>query len=184
MMLTLLSPLVGIFGSLLPSVVRFFERKQELKHDLEIAKVQAQSADKAVEVQLLVESYKASVADRESVRTHDSSIVYNGFTNTLRATIRPIITYCFFILFVAIKVSAAYVMISSGIPMAEMLSAVWDTETASLFATIMAFWFGSRQMEKMEGASRSYYEYPIDGTLKPSATVQPKTNSNRRRRDK
>jgi hypothetical protein len=31
-----------------------------------------------------------------------------------------------------------------------MLKAVWDVETMSLFSTILAFWFGSRVMEKQE----------------------------------
>jgi hypothetical protein len=30
------------------------------------------------------------------------------------------------------------------------LKAVWDVETMSLFSTIIAFWFGSRVMEKQQ----------------------------------
>jgi hypothetical protein len=35
-----------------------------------------------------------------------------------------------------------------------MLNAVWDAETAALFATIVTFWFGSRVMEKQERQER------------------------------
>lgn len=48
------------------------------------------------------------------------------------------------------KIAAAWVMIDKGMSMPEMLAAVWDVETMSLFSTIIAFWFGSRMMEKQE----------------------------------
>jgi hypothetical protein len=41
-------------------------------------------------------------------------------------------------------------MIAKGEPIPVMLNAVWDIETMSLFSTIIAFWFGSRIMEKRE----------------------------------
>ena len=50
----------------------------------------------------------------------------------------------------AVKWSAAYVMIKQGQDIPTMLDAVWDPDTMSLFSTIIAFWFGSRVMEKQE----------------------------------
>jgi hypothetical protein len=149
-MLTLLSPLIGIFGSVIPSIVRIFERKQELKHEVELAKIKLDTAIRAAESNLKLEEIKADVAEGQSIRDHDSSVDGGKFINALRASIRPIITYLFFFLFVAVKVSAAYVMLSNGQSVPEMLKAVWDQETMALFSTIMAFWFGSRFLEKME----------------------------------
>ena len=57
-------------------------------------------------------------------------------------------SYSFFLLFVAVKAAAAYVMIINGQDIPTMLDAVWDVDTMSLFSTIIAFWFGSRVMEK------------------------------------
>lgn len=149
-MLSLLSPLIGIFGSLLPSVVRIFERKQELKHEVEITKIKLDAAIKAAEANLKLEEIKADVAEGQSIRDHDKSVDGGKFINALRASIRPVVTYLFFFLFVAVKVAAAYVMLANGQSVPEMLNAVWDTETMALFSTIMAFWFGSRMLEKME----------------------------------
>jgi hypothetical protein len=149
-MLSLLSPLIGIFGSLLPSVVRIFERKQELKHEVEITKIKLDAAIKAAEANLKLEEIKADVAEGQSIRDHDKSVDGGKFINALRASIRPVVTYLFFFLFVAVKVAAAYVMLANGQSVPEMLKAVWDTETMALFSTIMAFWFGSRMLEKME----------------------------------
>ena len=149
-MLSLLSPLIGIFGSLLPSVVRIFERKQELKYEIELAKIKLDAAIRAAEANIKLEEIKADVAEGQSIRDHDKSVDGGKFINALRASIRPVVTYLFFFLFVAVKVSAAYVMLANGQSVPEMLKAVWDSETMALFSTIMAFWFGSRVLEKME----------------------------------
>jgi hypothetical protein len=148
-MLTLLSPFLGIIGSLLPSVVRIFERKQEMKYELELNKIKMEAAVQNAQIQIAVEDAKADVADAQSVRSFDNNVDGGRFINALRASIRPVITYVFFALFIAVKIAAAYVMISTGQSIPEMLKAVWDADTAALFGTIIAFWFGSRVMEKM-----------------------------------
>lgn len=148
-MLTLLSPFLGILGSLLPSVVRIFERKQEIQYELEMNKMKMEAAIQNAQIQIAVEDAKADVADAQSVRSFDNNVDGGRFINALRASIRPVITYVFFLLFIAVKIAAAYVMISTGQSIPEMLKAVWDADTAALFGTIIAFWFGARVMEKM-----------------------------------
>lgn len=150
MLLSLLSPLVGIIGSLLPSVVRIFERKQELQHEIELEKIKATNAKQQSDANITLENIKADTAEGESLRDHDKSLDGGKFINALRASIRPVITYIFFGLFVAVKVAAAYVMIQKGYDIPTMLKSVWDTEAMALFSTIMAFWFGSRTIEKMD----------------------------------
>ena len=149
-MLALLSPLFGIMGSLLPSIVRIFERKQEIKYEIELTKIKLDAAERQADLQFNIEMVKSDSNLRQSALDHDKSIDGGKYVNALRASIRPVITYTFFFLFVAVKVAAAYVMLSTGQSVPEMLKAVWDVETMSLFSTIIAFWFGSRVMEKQE----------------------------------
>lgn len=146
--LSLLSPLFGILGSLLPSIVKIFERKQEIKYELDMAKITAEAGKYTAEVQYDIEAIKANSVERQSLYDHDKSLDGGKFINALRASIRPIITYSFFLLFVTVKVAAAYVMIVNGQDIPTMLDAVWDVDTMSLFSTIIAFWFGSRVMER------------------------------------
>ena len=148
-MLALLSPLFGILGSLLPSIVRIFERKQEIQYEMEMNRLRMEAAVQNAQIQIAIEDAKADVADAQSVRSYDNNIDGGRFINALRASIRPVITYVFFLLFVAVKIAAAYVMIATGQSVPEMLKAVWDADTAALFGTIIAFWFGARVMEKM-----------------------------------
>jgi hypothetical protein len=152
--LSLLSPFFGILGSLLPSVVKIFERKQEIKYELDMAKITAEAGKYTAEVQYDIEAIKANSVERQSLYDHDKSLDGGKFINALRASIRPVITYAFFFLFCAVKIAAAYVMLSTGQSVPEMLDAVWDVETMSLFSTIVAFWFGSRMIEKQDRVSQ------------------------------
>ena len=149
-MLALLSPLFGILGSLLPSIVRIFERKQEIKYEIDLAKLKLDAAERQADLQFHIEEIKADSQSRQSALDHDKSLDGGKFINSLRASIRPVITYTFFFLFCAVKIAAVLVMIDQGASMPDMLAAVWDVETMSLFSTIIAFWFGSRVMEKQE----------------------------------
>jgi hypothetical protein len=149
-MLALLSPLFGIIGSLLPSIVRIFERKQEIKYEIELTKIKLDAAERQADLQFDVEMVKNDAVSRQSALDHDKSLDGGWFINALRASIRPVVTYTFFFLFVAVKAAAAYVMLKTGQSVPEMLKAVWDVETMSLFSTIIAFWFGSRVMEKRD----------------------------------
>jgi hypothetical protein len=149
-MLALLSPLFGILGSLLPSIVRIFERKQEIKYEIELTKIKLDAAERQADLTYSIEMVKNDAVSRQSALDHDKSLDGGVFINALRASIRPVITYTFFFLFCAVKIAAAYVMLSTGQSVPEMLKAVWDIETMSLFSTIIAFWFGSRVMEKQE----------------------------------
>ena len=155
-MLTLLSPLFGIVGSLLPSIVRIFERKQEIQYEMEMNRLRMEAALQNAEIQIAIEDAKADVADAKSVRSYDNNIDGGRFINALKSSIRPVITYVFFALFVAVKIAAAYVMIQQGDSIPVMLNAVWDTDTMALFGTIIAFWFGARVLEKMGYGGMQY----------------------------
>jgi len=149
-MLALLSPFFGIIGSLLPSVVRIFERKQEIKYEIELTKIKLEAAEKQADLNFNIEMVKGDSESRQSALDHDKSLDGGKFINALRASVRPVITYTFFFVFIAVKVAAAHVMLTTGQSVPEMLRAVWDLETMALFSTIIAFWFGSRVMEKQE----------------------------------
>jgi hypothetical protein len=153
-MLALLSPLFGILVSLLPSIVRMFERKQEIRYEIELTKIKIDAAERQADLNFNVEMVKGDAESRQSALDHDKSLDGGKFINALRASIRPVITYAFFFLFCAVKIAAAYVMLSTGQSVPEMLDAVWDVETMSLFSTIVAFWFGSRMIEKQDRVSQ------------------------------
>ena len=115
-----------------------------------------EAAVQNAQVQIAIEDAKADVADAESVRSYDNNIDGGKFINALRSSIRPVITYVFFITFIVIKTAVIVVMIKQNASMVEMIKAVWDQDTMARFGAVMGFWFGSRILEKTGYGGMTY----------------------------
>ena len=102
---------------------------------------------KRSELKLQLLDKEADIKEAEGLYKHDS-IDAGGFINALRGSVRPIITYCFFALFVGVKVTALLALLDVGHDMGRALSLIWDDATSGLFAAIMSFWFGNRAVSK------------------------------------
>lgn len=147
MILALLTPFLGILGSILPSIIQLFEKKQELQYEIQLANIQIQAAATQGNIQLAIADAQADINDQQSVRSNDSGPSDGVFIDTLKATIRPVITYCFFFLFVAVKASAAYALFHSGFSIPSTITTIWDENTTAIFGTILGYWFGNRSLE-------------------------------------
>tara|TARA_Y100001938_G_scaffold135193_1_gene196570 strand:- start:45 stop:503 length:459 start_codon:yes stop_codon:yes gene_type:complete len=146
-MITLLGSLLGFGTSFLPEVLGYFRANQEHKHEMQKAQLQIDLMSKRAELKLEVMDREADIKETEGLYKHDN-IDAGGFINALRGSVRPVITYCFFALFVAIKVTALLALVNSGNELGQALSIIWDEATAGLFAAIMSFWFGNRAVSK------------------------------------
>lgn len=154
-MLTIISSIVGLLSGALPYLVKILERRIDYKYEIELTKIRVEAATRGIELAVIAESIKADVEEGKSVRLHDSSLNYNGFLETLRSSIRPLLTYFFFFLFCAVKLIAVSLMFKEGYNGIEVLKAVWDEPTTSIFAAIIAFWFGNRAMIKFNDSYKN-----------------------------
>ena len=147
-MITLLGSLLGFGTSFLPEVLNYFKRGQEQKHELQRMKMEIELIAKRSEFKIEELDKEAEIKEAEGLYKHDS-VDAGGFINALRGSVRPIITYAFFGLFVAIKVTALISLMNLPEMQLNMaLSMIWDDQTAGLFSAIMAFWFGNRAVSK------------------------------------
>jgi len=149
-MIALLSSIFGIVSGLLPSLISLLQKRMEYQDELKLIELKIEAATKNLELQTVVTDMSTLVEEGKDLRLADSLIDGGQFINTLRASIRPVITYVFFGLFIITKLAAAFVMLAQGINIPDMLNAIWDTHTVALFGAIMGFWFGSRAVTKME----------------------------------
>jgi len=147
-MMTLLGSLLGFGTSFLPEVLNYFKASQDHKHNLERMSVEMDMMTKRNELKLNIIDKQAEIKETEGLYKHDA-IDAGGFVNALRGSVRPVITYAFFGLFVAIKVTALMSLLNqTGVSLNMALDTVWDDQTAGLFAAIMSFWFGNRAVSK------------------------------------
>lgn len=171
-MLTLLSTLISFLMGGLPKLLDFFQDRNDKKHELALAAMQTErelalrkagfEAQERVEHihtdQLEIETKAqtsqaligAQQAEMQAIYAHDTSLNEgtSQWMKNLRAGVRPIITYGFFFLLVAIDTTLAFHGITANVPFNELADQLWDDNTQALFASIIAFHFGGRAFGK------------------------------------
>ena len=149
MMLSILGTVLGFASSAVPAITDSFARKQDNKHELDKMKAMAELRASGYDQDLKM--YETMGADKEHDRLiqHDISINKGvGFIAGLQKSVRPVITYAFFLLFATIEITLLMEALKSGTNFAEAINVLWDEETKGIFAAILAFWFGSRAIDK------------------------------------
>jgi hypothetical protein len=86
----------------------------------------------------------------QAIYAHDTSLNEGTsvWMKNLRASVRPVITYGFFLLLVGIDCALIWHGFTNSVSFAEMANQLWDDETQALFASIIAFHFGGRAFGK------------------------------------
>ena len=154
-MMTIIGSLLGFGTSFLPEVLNYFKRGQEQKYELQRMQMEMELMAKRSELNIAELDKEAEIKETEGLYKHDN-VDAGGFINALRGSVRPIITYAFFGLFVAIKVTALLSLLNqTGVSLNIALDTIWDDQTAGLFAAIMSFWFGHRAVSKYYKTKRA-----------------------------
>ena len=92
----------------------------------------------------------ADVAESQALYSYANHPTGMPWVEALQSFVRPVITYAFFVVFAVVKITALNSMMQAdGVSLAIALQSVWDEESQALFAAVMSFWFGSRQISKM-----------------------------------
>jgi hypothetical protein len=149
-MLTIFASLLGFVSSALPKLADFWQDRNDRKHELAIIDRQMEQLRLGHQQRVEEIAVQADIAESQALYKHDASLnSRSGWVEALRASVRPILTYLFFILFAAVKISVLWVLVfDQGLQIAEALPVIWDQETQALFAAVMSFWFGSRALRK------------------------------------
>ena len=139
-MLSLLGSLMGFGSSFLPKVMDYFQDKSDKKHELAVMDVQIRQQKELASQKLEAINVEADIREIESLH---KSMQPTGvkWVDGLRGSVRPVITYAFFMLFCFVEISAYLALTASGVSGLDALNGVWDEETKALFAAVISFWF-------------------------------------------
>lgn len=141
--------LLGFGGSVVPAVTEYFGKKQDNKFALEKMEKKAQLIKSGYTHEMQMFEQQASDKEHERLINHDISINKGtGFISALQRSVRPVITYSFFILFATVEITLLQKAIAMDIPFNEALAVIWDDDTQAIWAAVVSFWFGSRAIEK------------------------------------
>jgi hypothetical protein len=171
-MLTVFSTFVSFLMGGLPKILDFFQDKSDKSHELKLAQMQTErelqlaaagfvAQERIEEIKLdeirtqtasaeKVSLIDAQSAEMQAIYAHDTSLSEgtSKWMKDLRASVRPVITYGFFFLLVAIDAVIAYKGLTTGVEFTALADQLWDNETQALFASIIAFHFGGRAFGK------------------------------------
>ena len=149
-MISLLGSLLGFGTSFLPSILDYFKQAQVHKQKLEMMKMQSELLEKKSALRLQELDKQAEIKEVEGLYKHDASLDGGKFVNALRSSVRPVITYIFMGLFIAVEVSIIVKFMETGGDWTEAVNLLWSDEVAGLWSAILAFWFGNRAISKFQ----------------------------------
>jgi len=160
-MLSILSGLLGIGSSALPSILGFFQQKGDQKHEMEMAKLQTEremamaaagfaSQEKIEAIKLDEIEMQTYTQEREALYAHDMKLMDKASQSTvdLNARVRPYIAFTFVGLLVFVDVASMIWAIYTGVKFETALDLVFSDDEMAIVSSIIGFYFGSRQWEK------------------------------------
>lgn len=171
-MLTLISTIVSFLAGGIPKFLDFLQdrsdKKQEIellgiqiRRELELRKLGFDAEAKLEEIrsaQLEIDAASREIQSRIGAQSDEMKAIYNHdviigkgasqWVINLRASVRPVITYGFFILLALIDIGIFFYGISIGASFIDIASQLWDENTQALFASVIAFHFGGRAFGK------------------------------------
>jgi hypothetical protein len=160
-MLSIISGLLGIGSSALPSILGFFQQKGDQKHEIAMARLQTEreaamaaagfaSQEKIEAIKLDEIEVQTYAQEREALYNHDMKIMDKASQAAvdLNAKVRPIIAFTFVGLLVFVDVSGLAWAIYQGVDFVTAMNEVFSDDEMAIVSSIIGFYFGSRQWEK------------------------------------
>ena len=160
-MLSILSGLLGIFSSGLPNILGFFQQRGDQKHEREMAQLQNaqallmaekgfQSQEKIAAIELEQTNAETYAQERVALYDHDKKLMEKASQNVvdLNARVRPYIAFTFVGLLVFTDVVGLVWAIWTGVDFVSAMGEVFSDQEMAIVASIVGFYFGSRQWEK------------------------------------
>jgi hypothetical protein len=139
-MITLLGSLLGFFGAAFPDFLKLFKEKADRKHELAILQLQLEQQKQGHSNRLEEIYVEADIAESKALyKTYNTGI---RWVDALNGTVRPVVAYCFFLLYASVKI----MHFSADLPWL-----LWTEEDQAIFAGIISFYFGQRAMGKVRG---------------------------------
>lgn len=170
-MIALLSALMGFLGSATPEFLKIFREGKDRAHEITLLKLQmeydreklaVEKETRVVEAQTKLEAIALQRDAAETVALNarvKESLVGVAWVDALAGTVRPVLTYVFFVMYAGVKIAQYHVISGATLPwhpahdLAGTVAMLWTEDDMALFTAVIAFWFGQRMMGKARRAA-------------------------------
>jgi hypothetical protein len=167
-MIALLSALLGFISSAVPDIFKLLRDAKDRQHELAILQLQlaydreklaATTNENAAARHQKLQEIEVQAIGQEQVALNariKDSLTGIHWVDALSGSVRPMLTYGFFGLYVLVKAAQFTLLMQPPLPwqhdmtLAQALVSVWTEEDVAIFSAIMAFWFGQRAMLRVK----------------------------------
>jgi hypothetical protein len=144
-MITLIASIAGFITPIIPEVIKFHRDKQDKVHELEIMDRQIKFQEKNQNQELEEIILTSNLLERATLySTYNTGI---GWVDAFNGTVRPLLAYSFFVMYVGIKIMQ-YIYISNHGNIIDHINIIWNIDDQAIFAGIVSFYFGQRGFKK------------------------------------
>ena len=145
----------------LPKILDFFQDRSDKSHELQLAKMQSERelalAERGFVAQARIEEIRTdqvamqtAVQERQALYAHDIEIGKGAsqWVINVRALVRPLITYGMFLMLLFVNIFGFFYAWKTGVPFEQAMEILWDEDSAIIFSSVIAFWFGTQSFKK------------------------------------
>lgn len=144
-MITLIASIVGFIGSVIPEIIKIFKLHKEQNYQLSILDKQIELKKTELECsQNSTTKISDVLADFET--TYQTPVNNNDTMDILNSTVRPIIAYGFFAIYIMVKY-AQYISLEMHNITSCTTEVLWAEDDKAAFASIISFYFGQRMFK-------------------------------------
>jgi hypothetical protein len=145
----------------LPKILDFFQDRSDKSHELELARMQTERELQMIQLGFVAQArieeirtdqiaMQTAVQEREALYAHDIAIGKGAsqWVTNLRASVRPVITYGMFMMLLFVNIFGFFYAWKTGVPFDVAMQILWDEDSAIIFSSVIAFWFGTQSFKK------------------------------------
>ncbi len=154
----------GAFGGLLggvfrlvPEVVKYFDKKNEREHELEMFKNQCQlEAQRGSQKLAEIGAEREAAVDTGVLNAFNAAITQQtemvkaagGWVASLSASVRPVLTYYLLAMYGAVKLCFIIIAIRNNVPFVDALVKNWTPDDMALLTGVVNYWMLDRSLAK------------------------------------
>lgn len=149
----LLGSIFGGIFRLAPEVLKFFDRKEDRKHELAMFQIQTDLEKMRGQNRIEERYVDHGIAQQQAIEAafkqqgEDSKASYR-WVAAFSALVRPLVTYILFAVYVLVKLILVGHAIQTGMPIVEIAQVYWTADDFAMLMMILTFWFLGRPIEK------------------------------------
>ena len=123
----ILGSILGFGSSVVPAITDHFKTKKAMEFELKKMEKMAELKKAGYDHEIQQFREMGLHKEQQALIEHDIAITKGtGFISGLQKSVRPVITYCFFILFAAIEYTLLQSALESGMELSQALNTLWD----------------------------------------------------------